>query len=103
MDRTELTDRTDLAERIDRQTRPAPATPPSAQPLPAADCALTERHLGCGWFDSSHDLQCGLAVCVHDNPDDVAKDLPVDVWISWQLADWQRAGAEFSQPAPACA
>jgi hypothetical protein len=46
---------------------------------------------GCGWFDSSHDLQHGLLVTEHASADAVAADLPLDNWIGLHLAGWQPA------------
>ena len=71
---------------------------PTANIAPRQESDGYERPLGCGWFDSSFDLKCGLAVCIHDNPDQITNDLAVDVWISWHLAS-----SALSQPAAACA
>ena len=52
-----------------------PATRPAGHPLAAASDAREvlhpepERPWGCGWFDSSLDLQQGLAVFEHDGAD----------------------------------
>jgi hypothetical protein len=48
-----------------------------------------EAPRGCGWFDSSHELQCGLWVHEHDSPDDLAGELPLGPWIELHLAGWQ--------------
>jgi hypothetical protein len=53
----------------------------SAEPLPP----------GCGWFNSSHDLQHGLLVTEHASADAVAAELPLDGWIGLHLAGWQPA------------
>lgn len=45
--------------------------------------------LGCGWFDSSHELQTGLQVSEHDDDEVVAAGLPLATWLDVQLADWQ--------------
>ena len=34
----------------------------------------------CGWFDSSHDLRCGLVVRETLHPEALATELPVDDW-----------------------
>ena len=49
----------------------APAAPAAraaraAQPRAIADLDGAETHRGCGWFDSSWELQQGLRVVVHD-------------------------------------
>lgn len=36
---------------------------------------------GCGWFDSSHDLQRGLLVVEHADPVASARLLPLDAWL----------------------
>jgi len=46
---------------------------------------------GCGWFDSSHELQRGLLVTEHASADAVAAELPLDSWIGLHLAGWQPA------------
>jgi len=53
----------------------------------AADEGLRCR--GCGWFDSSHELQTGLHVTEHDDDEVVAAALPLATWLEVQLADWQ--------------
>lgn len=45
-----------------------------------------ERPPGCGWFDSSHELNHGLLVTEHASPDPVAADLPLSDWLGMQLA-----------------
>ncbi len=55
--------------------RPAPA-----QPAEGAD-APEERFHGCGWFDSSHELQRGLRV-----REDAAAELPLAAWLDWHAA-----------------
>ena len=69
-------------------------TPTAASPrrLPAPDDVGGDgegRCLGCGWFDSSHELQTGLLVSEHDDDDVVAAALPLATWLDVQLADWQ--------------
>lgn len=57
---------------------------------PAPACTATpadgERVLGCGWFDSSHDLQAGLRVREHASPDALAAELPLGIWLDWHMA-----------------
>jgi hypothetical protein len=48
-----------------------------------------ERPLGCGWFDSSHDLRAGLQVQEHASPDAVAQELPVEFWLRLHLTEWR--------------
>ncbi len=44
---------------------------------------------GCGWFDSSHELQHGLSVTEHASAQCLAAELPLDDWIDLHLAGWQ--------------
>lgn len=62
---------------------------------PAADGADEELPCrGCGWFDSSHELQTGLLVTEHDHDATVAATLPLATWLNLHLADWRNgAGA----------
>ena len=62
--------------------RPAAPTPWRAPP--AADGE--ERPLGCGWFDSSHELQCGLLVQEADAQ--ALSALPLGDWLDLQLRTW---------------
>lgn len=64
----------------------APAPDPAvADPAPdGADNEALPR--GCGWFDSSHELQRGLCVRELATPDSVARELPLAGWLEWQLA-----------------
>lgn len=48
---------------------------------------------GCAWFESSRELDAGLLVTEHDSPDRVANQLPLEVWLEWQLM-----GARPAQP-----
>ena len=41
---------------------------------------------GCGWFDSSHALHCGLRVTEHASPDTLAEPLPLEAWLELHLA-----------------
>ena len=55
--------------------------------------ALEPRAPGCGWFDSSHELQCGLAVTEHLSADAVASELPLGDWLELHLSGWRAVGA----------
>ena len=44
---------------------------------------------GCGWFDSSHELRCGLQVTEHLSPDLVANELPLADWLELHLGGWR--------------
>ena len=46
---------------------------------------------GCGWFDSSHELQCGLVVTEHRSADSVAAELPLVDWLELHLSGWRAA------------
>lgn len=72
--------------RAHRPSRPRldPADEPGLLPQPAPEDDVPPR--GCAWFESSHELGCGLLVTEHDSPDRVANQLPLDVWLDWQLA-----------------
>ena len=59
---------------------------PDDTPLPALADELDERPRGCGWFDSSHDLQHGLSVREHASADTLGRELPLASWLELQLA-----------------
>lgn len=40
---------------------------------------------GCGWFDSSHELQAGLRVDEELPPEAVARLVPLSWWLAWEL------------------
>lgn len=70
-------------------TRLAPAAGESVQrATPAVACHDSGLPcMGCGWFDSSHELHTGLLVSEYD--DEVAAAvLPLATWLDEQLADW---------------
>ena len=78
-------------------SRLAPKAPTAAllQRVPLRDDAADDEEppcLGCGWFDSSHELQTGLQVSEHDDDEVVAAVLPLPTWLDWQLAGWQPDG-----------
>jgi hypothetical protein len=66
-----------------RAQRPTPvrATPNDTPP--------DERPLGCGWFDSSHELQHGLIVREHATPDTLAGEEPLASWLELHLSGWR--------------
>jgi len=63
----------------------SPAQPPAC-PVPPAPADPEAQAGGCGWFDSSHELQHGLWVREHASPDAVANDLPLASWLELHLA-----------------
>lgn len=62
-----------------------PATPDwvtgGSEPSPQQ---LDDVLLGCGWFDSSHELHAGLQVTEHLTPERVANEVPLGWWLDWQ-------------------
>jgi hypothetical protein len=71
---------------LSKRRRRAPVQ--AARPAAEAD----ERPLGCGWFDSSHELQAGLLVTEHGSPDAVAAALPLADWLELHLSGWRACG-----------
>ena len=71
--------------------RRAPAQPLARPALPdwvqacsePTEAQLDDVLLGCGWFDSSHELQAGLQVTEHSSPDAVANEVPLGWWLDW--------------------
>ena len=61
-----------------------------------SETQLDEALLGCGWFDSSHELHTGLQVTEHLTPDRVANEVPLGWWLDWQTSG---AAADKLQPA----
>ena len=45
---------------------------------------LDDVLLGCGCFDSSHELNAGLQVTEHLTPERVANEVPLGWWLDWQ-------------------
>lgn len=45
--------------------RQSPSPRPRRPPVDEPPGDEEDRPLGCGWFDSSHDLECGLVVREH--------------------------------------
>lgn len=62
--------------------RPVHVSVPPSRTHEAGD----EAPVGCGWFDSSHDLHQGLCVSELDSPAALARELPLPAWIDLQLA-----------------
>ena len=62
--------------------RPVPVSAPRPRTHEPDEAAPT----GCGWFDSSHDLNRGLCVRELDEPGALARELPLPAWIDLQLA-----------------
>ena len=60
----------------------------------AAAPAVEDRALGCGWFDSSHDLQAGLRVREHASPEALAAELPLGIWLDWHMAGHSLTGQQ---------
>lgn len=65
-----------------------PASLPPAEDGEAGAVDEDERPRGCGWFDSSHELQRGLSVCEHAGADSLGREMPLASWLEWQLAGW---------------
>jgi hypothetical protein len=60
--------------------------PPHARPIAPGPADIEDPVGGCGWFDSSHELQHGLWVLEHATPDAVANDLPLGEWLQLHMA-----------------
>ena len=71
----------------------------SAADLVDADAVEDSTPRGCGWFDSSHDLQQGLRVQEHLRADSLARELPLGAWLDLQLSGWRAATPAAAQPA----
>lgn len=69
--------------RVHRRAAPDWVTAGSEVEEQAQDDALL---LGCGWFDSSHELHAGLQVTEHLTPERVANEVPLGWWLDWQSA-----------------
>lgn len=76
-----------------RRLQPAPVAAPAAGDEGPAD---EEAPCGCGWFDSSHELQSGLMVTEHLSADDVASELPLGDWLGLHLRGWSESRSEMS-------
>ena len=66
-----------------------PSTPERRRPVRASGheepLAAEDHPPGCGWFDSSHDLQRGLRVTEHAQADAVVNQIPLSWWLGWEL------------------
>lgn len=69
------------APRACRAASPAPAS--TSPPLPVAEVEIVQPGWGCGWFDSSHELQQGLLVRESGASEALAAELPLDLWLDW--------------------
>ncbi len=67
--------------------RPSPAV--AADELDPCTAEADADTAGCGWFDSSHDLQSGLLVTEHASADAVANELPLEAWLDLHLNGWR--------------
>lgn len=74
-------------------TRRAPPPDSADSVPPSEDEALP---LGCGWFESSHELGHGLQVTEHEHLDHAGGSLPLDVWLAWHLAGFSADAASAS-------
>jgi hypothetical protein len=75
-----------------RSTPTAPRAPRSNSALarfvdaPPAPAGVADNDaVGCGWFDSSHELRSGLLVQEHLANDSVAAELPLADWLALSL------------------
>lgn len=59
-----------------------------ATPQSASQAADREVVSGCGWFDSSHDLQNGLQVHEHASLATLSELLPLANWLELHLSGW---------------
>jgi hypothetical protein len=59
-------------------------------PGDSTDAAVDAPH-GCGWFDSSHELQQGLLVREHSDPAVLAAEMPLGPWLELHLSTWRPA------------
>lgn len=80
-----------LLKRLLRPMIPTPSPQPAADSVAEAE----EPPRGCGWFDSSHELQAGLQVLEHASAETAA--LPLGDWLALHLGSWQ------PQPGQGCA
>lgn len=80
-----------FARRAPLPRRPRPSSP--VDPVPDE-----ERPTGCGWFDSSHELQTGLRVTEHAQTETVAQLVPLSWWLAWELAAASAPSSPSSMP-----
>ena len=57
----------------------------AADVIDERQCEEVGRALGCGWFDSSHDLQHGLQVREHASADTLGRELALGLWLELEL------------------
>jgi hypothetical protein len=60
-----------------------------AIPEPPAAAEATDEPAGCGWFDSSHELQRGLLVHEHTSLAELSVLLPLPDWLDLHLSGWR--------------
>jgi hypothetical protein len=71
---------------------PAAASTGASEAPPPEPAADDDRPRGCGWFDSSLDLQQGLRVQEHaglPGSEPGLADLPLGAWLELQLQGWR--------------
>ncbi len=73
--------------------RPAPPDWVNAGSGPSPE-QLDDVLLGCGWFDSSHELNTGLQVTEYLTPERVANEVPLGWWLDWQAHGPSPVGAQ---------
>ena len=70
------------------------------KPLPALAEELAESSPGCGWFDSSHELQSGLRVLEHAGLETLVEEMAPGAWLDLYLVLPPAAGIQTaSRPA----
>ena len=69
--------------------KPRQASPHTDLAAPESELDAEELQRGCGWFDSSHELRCGLQVTEHATADTVANELPLGDWLELHLSGWR--------------
>jgi hypothetical protein len=67
----------------------APSSPSTAAAAQSVRDEAPPR--GCGWYDSSFELQQGLRVEEHLDAGTLASQLPLHAWLELQLSGWRGA------------
>ena len=67
----------------------APSAPSTASAAQGVRDEVPPR--GCGWYDSSFELQQGLRVEEHLDAGTLASQLPLHAWLELQLSGWRAA------------
>ena len=67
----------------------APSAPSTASAAQGVRDEVPPR--GCGWYDSSFELQQGLRVEEHLDAGTLASQLPLHAWLELQLSGWRGA------------